>query len=999
VYFANRTLLTQVSSSSPTFNVSQLDANTSYQIKVYVTQGPVTSPPVLVSAYTSRTPPVKGNTEMDEEMKIKEVRDGGGGGKDEHDDNNNNHNHNNKNNQKGGLGGLEGLVGGSGMAAVGGVVAVAVLAGLVGACRRRRRRRRGDSGSRRRGSRDKTTNNTTAARSDSVGNSGKTNANPDVVPRTEEAKSESKEVDGIKHEVVVVVSSSTQHDTTTTSMLERRRGKSSPPSGILKSTTSTSTSSLPHGILKSSPPPPTPLTITSTSSSQKSSLSSPPSSHKSSPPGILKASPPSILKSTPTAPHNNNKTSPPPAPHNNMKASPPPAPHKASPPGILKSSPPVRKSSLAASDETMTGTSDQNSSTKGSSESFFSDRRDTTTTCTTTTTSGVSSPASDGESRSVKRGSSESFSSAARSSPVDSGRTAGVCRSPPMDYGRVGGILGLRSSPTGTIRRESALVSSSRSSPSGDSSTGGIDSPPSSGHSLKSLTGYRGSPPTCRSGLPNSSPVEGHRESSGSVHSPPRCVVVTAPTSTSPRRTSKSGLAPGGDGGNVGDNGVATSRSPLRPGGGGVVGYRSSPPSSTPTPGGVGGGTRFGVGLGGRSLTHQRPLSAVADIETNPLRKSFLLEEDEEEEYLRTLNPREKIKYKRRSREEEAGRKEEPEPTKTRKREVRFSFSPLDHEERRQGRDEESMGRHGRGGGGEGEEERIGGSLGRLADDRRSGGEDRVLVGKGILGGKRNESRDSSLDFRNYPGTLPRRLPSERTVRFRTHHYGSGDELDDHMDGHTRNQQLYDHRGLGGGLPRVDGGGPRDTLCYSSERLYDYHRVNDGDRRDDQYYTRGQFFGYSETEVNRDDDIYPPRGRLRYSGDKLRLYNSSGDLSYMWRVKDDDEYIDNNIDQRRHSELRSVRDEGGRVKGLLDWTTSRDHNVGPSRDLNTGPTRDRNSPTSTTTKRDRGGPPGNSTGPPHRGGYGADPHRGNKNSGGPHNNPVERLLRAAETVV
>ncbi|KAK3863097.1 hypothetical protein Pcinc_031090 [Petrolisthes cinctipes] len=325
-----------------------------------------------------------------------------------------------------------------------------------------------------------------------------------------------------------------------------------------------------------------------------------------------------------------------------------------------------------------------------------------------------------------------------------------------MDYGRVSGILGLRSSPTGTIRRESALASSSRSSPSGDSSTGGIDSPPSSGHSLKSLAGYRGSPPTCRSGLPNSSPVEGHRESGGSVHSPPRCVLYLHQLLLHPDGPARVDLLlvvmvavleimlwPLLD-------------PPLRPGGGGggggVVGYRSSPPSSAPNTQGEWeweGAPGFGVGLGGRSLTHQRPLSAVADIETNPLRKSFLLEEDEEEEYLRTLNPREKIKYKRRSREEEAGCKEEPEPTKTRKREVRFSFSPLDHEERRQGRDEESRGRHGRGG--EGEEERIGGSLGDSLMIEESGGEDRVLVGKGILGGRRNESRDSSLDFRNYP--------------------------------------------------------------------------------------------------------------------------------------------------------------------------------------------------------------------------------------------------------
>ncbi|XP_050734633.1 uncharacterized protein LOC127007530 [Eriocheir sinensis] len=56
VYFENRTLLTNVTSTSPTFNVSHLDAGTNYQLKVYVTQGPVTSQPVVVSAYTSEAP-------------------------------------------------------------------------------------------------------------------------------------------------------------------------------------------------------------------------------------------------------------------------------------------------------------------------------------------------------------------------------------------------------------------------------------------------------------------------------------------------------------------------------------------------------------------------------------------------------------------------------------------------------------------------------------------------------------------------------------------------------------------------------------------------------------------------------------------------------------------------------------------------------------------------------------------------------------------------------
>ncbi|KAK3855222.1 hypothetical protein Pcinc_038362, partial [Petrolisthes cinctipes] len=55
VYFENRTLFANVTSRRPNFNVSRLDAGTSYQIKVYVTHGPVTSQPVVVSAYTSRS--------------------------------------------------------------------------------------------------------------------------------------------------------------------------------------------------------------------------------------------------------------------------------------------------------------------------------------------------------------------------------------------------------------------------------------------------------------------------------------------------------------------------------------------------------------------------------------------------------------------------------------------------------------------------------------------------------------------------------------------------------------------------------------------------------------------------------------------------------------------------------------------------------------------------------------------------------------------------------
>ncbi|CAL4082518.1 unnamed protein product, partial [Meganyctiphanes norvegica] len=55
VYLENGTLFANVTSERPSFNVSQLDSGTSYQIKVYVSHGPVTSQPVLVSGYTSRT--------------------------------------------------------------------------------------------------------------------------------------------------------------------------------------------------------------------------------------------------------------------------------------------------------------------------------------------------------------------------------------------------------------------------------------------------------------------------------------------------------------------------------------------------------------------------------------------------------------------------------------------------------------------------------------------------------------------------------------------------------------------------------------------------------------------------------------------------------------------------------------------------------------------------------------------------------------------------------
>ncbi|XP_071512282.1 uncharacterized protein [Panulirus ornatus] len=55
VYFENLTMFANVTSRRPNFNVSRLDPGTSYQIKVYVSHGPITSQPVLVSAYTSRT--------------------------------------------------------------------------------------------------------------------------------------------------------------------------------------------------------------------------------------------------------------------------------------------------------------------------------------------------------------------------------------------------------------------------------------------------------------------------------------------------------------------------------------------------------------------------------------------------------------------------------------------------------------------------------------------------------------------------------------------------------------------------------------------------------------------------------------------------------------------------------------------------------------------------------------------------------------------------------
>ncbi|CAL4102832.1 unnamed protein product, partial [Meganyctiphanes norvegica] len=54
VYLENGTLFANVTSPKPSFNVSQLDAGTRYHIQVFVNQGPVTSEPVVVEAYTSR---------------------------------------------------------------------------------------------------------------------------------------------------------------------------------------------------------------------------------------------------------------------------------------------------------------------------------------------------------------------------------------------------------------------------------------------------------------------------------------------------------------------------------------------------------------------------------------------------------------------------------------------------------------------------------------------------------------------------------------------------------------------------------------------------------------------------------------------------------------------------------------------------------------------------------------------------------------------------------
>ncbi|XP_042237410.1 uncharacterized protein LOC121876399 [Homarus americanus] len=80
VYFDNRTLFANVTSTRPNFNVSRLDAGTSYQIKVYVTHGPVTSQPVVVSAYTSRTSRTNTEKKQDGDEDQPSEKPAGGGG-------------------------------------------------------------------------------------------------------------------------------------------------------------------------------------------------------------------------------------------------------------------------------------------------------------------------------------------------------------------------------------------------------------------------------------------------------------------------------------------------------------------------------------------------------------------------------------------------------------------------------------------------------------------------------------------------------------------------------------------------------------------------------------------------------------------------------------------------------------------------------------------------------------------------------------------------------
>lgn len=62
MYLENGTLYHNVTSQQPSFNVGRLDPATNYQIKVYVSRGQVTSQPVVVSAYTSRSSSKKDGT-------------------------------------------------------------------------------------------------------------------------------------------------------------------------------------------------------------------------------------------------------------------------------------------------------------------------------------------------------------------------------------------------------------------------------------------------------------------------------------------------------------------------------------------------------------------------------------------------------------------------------------------------------------------------------------------------------------------------------------------------------------------------------------------------------------------------------------------------------------------------------------------------------------------------------------------------------------------------
>ncbi|XP_045127549.1 uncharacterized protein LOC123514035 isoform X2 [Portunus trituberculatus] len=190
VYLENRTLLANVTSMSPNFNVSHLDAGTNYQIKVYVTHGPVTSPPVVVSAYTSRTPPETSGDSNDQDFV--EMRGDSGNsdvgnveqgvmekGAVESSSGNSDGNKDSRGGRRGRLGGGDGKTEvGAVMAAV---VAVAVLATMGGVWAWRRRWRwqgggsvsaaaRGPAGVR------------SGAKDSGAASSSSSSGNPDVVP-------------------------------------------------------------------------------------------------------------------------------------------------------------------------------------------------------------------------------------------------------------------------------------------------------------------------------------------------------------------------------------------------------------------------------------------------------------------------------------------------------------------------------------------------------------------------------------------------------------------------------------------------------------------------------------------------------------------------------------------------------------------------------------------------------------------------------------------------